>query len=425
MIANDPFERLVSDWLHADAEGRIADHLDAVLRVTSSARQRPAWSSSERWLPMDMTFRPRVFKAPRASQVLLVAAIILALLGALVLYTGSHQPRLPAPFGPAKNGALTFSTAGDIYKLSSIDARPVALIEGETIDGLPSFSRDGRHLWFVRDQRASGGGFSLMVADADGSAIRHLINLEDLPEYADQSPDGSMLAFAGTYEGTHGVYVLKTDGSEAPRRLDLRSNNAGWPMWRPPDGHELLYLVHEPQRLRLYAAKLDGTGRGLVADLGVVSDPTMDQFDPSLSSDGTFMVYAKVDLHGFRNHLVDLDTGIDRQLTLGPGTGHELHGVISPDGTKLLFHFNDGTDAIQEMLAPIDASATAITIGPPYPIVNGSADLNQAFSPDGMSIVIDQGRDKQVRIVDTTTGGLGRDVTWQPDDLPAWQRLAP
>lgn len=425
MIANDPLQRLVSDWLHADAEQRIPDHLDAALRLTSTARQRPVWSSPERWLPVDTTFRPRVFNAPRASQMLLVAAILLALLGALVLYTGSSQRRLPPPFGPARNGAITFGASGDIYSLSSVDATPVALIKGATVDALPSFSRDGSHLWFVRDLTATGGGFSVMIAAADGSNIQHLLDLGDLPEWADQSPDGSMFAFAGTFDRAHGIFVMKTDGSDSPHRLELGSNDVGWPMWRPPDGHRLLYLERTSSKLRVFEANPDGTGERLIRDFGEVDDSSMSQFQPSLSSDGRFMVYAKIDVIGFRNHLVDLDAGTDRQLTLGPGTGHELHGVISPDGTKLLFHFADGVhDAIQEMLAPIDASAFAIKVGPSYPLVNGNANLDQTFSPDGESIVIDQGRDKQIRIVDATTGGLGRVVSWQPDDLPGWQRLA-
>ena len=53
MNPSDAFDRHVSDWLHADAEHRVPEHLDAVLRRTRTERQRPAWSSLERWLPVD------------------------------------------------------------------------------------------------------------------------------------------------------------------------------------------------------------------------------------------------------------------------------------------------------------------------------------------------------------------------------------
>ena len=42
MNPSDAFERHVSDWLHADAEHRVPEHLDAVLRRTQTERQRPA-----------------------------------------------------------------------------------------------------------------------------------------------------------------------------------------------------------------------------------------------------------------------------------------------------------------------------------------------------------------------------------------------
>ena len=74
MITNDAFERTVSDWLHADAEHRIPDHLDAVLRLTSAERQRPAWSSLERWLPMDTTFTGRLAPAMRPAWPILIAS---------------------------------------------------------------------------------------------------------------------------------------------------------------------------------------------------------------------------------------------------------------------------------------------------------------------------------------------------------------
>ena len=76
MITNDAFERKVSDWLHADAEHRIPDHLDAVLRRTSVERQRPAWSSLERWLPVDTTFAGRLTPAMRPAWPLLVAPAV-------------------------------------------------------------------------------------------------------------------------------------------------------------------------------------------------------------------------------------------------------------------------------------------------------------------------------------------------------------
>ncbi len=70
MNPTDSFDRNVSDWLHVDAEHRVPAHLDAVLRRTRSERQRPAWSSLERWLPMEST--ARFAPVPRFAWVLAI-----------------------------------------------------------------------------------------------------------------------------------------------------------------------------------------------------------------------------------------------------------------------------------------------------------------------------------------------------------------
>ncbi|HWH19191.1 MAG TPA: hypothetical protein VN671_01560, partial [Solirubrobacterales bacterium] len=63
----DRFEHDVSDWLHGEAAHRPAEHLGTVLARTATTRQRPAWSSLERWLPVDLTFRSNRFALPQPA----------------------------------------------------------------------------------------------------------------------------------------------------------------------------------------------------------------------------------------------------------------------------------------------------------------------------------------------------------------------
>ena len=77
MTTNDVFGRNLSTWLHEDAEHHVPDHLAEVLQRTAATRQRPAWSSLERWLPMDTTLRPRTLPLPSAGRLLLVAALLI------------------------------------------------------------------------------------------------------------------------------------------------------------------------------------------------------------------------------------------------------------------------------------------------------------------------------------------------------------
>ena len=68
MTTDDRFARNLSAWLQEDGEHRVPDHLTEVLRADAATRQRPWWSSPERWLPVDTTFRARPFQMPRPGR---------------------------------------------------------------------------------------------------------------------------------------------------------------------------------------------------------------------------------------------------------------------------------------------------------------------------------------------------------------------
>jgi hypothetical protein len=424
MTTNREFDRQLADWLHETSAHRVPDHVTDVLLITRATRQRPWWSSFERWLPVSVLERQIVPVVRFPWRFVVVGALLLTLIAAALLFAGS-QRHLAPPFGPAKNGTITFADVGDIYALDRPDASPRLLVGGLTSDAAPTFWRDG-HLGFLRDTHVTGTGVALMEADADGSNVRQLVDLTDAPYWVDVSPDGRTIAMSAIYKGVQGLYFLDGAATGAPRAIAVGDGEIGWVGWRPTDGRELVYVESDAGGYKMYAVTPDGTARRLIRDLGVLDGNAANNLDPSISSDGRTLVYAVLDGNGFRNHLLDLDTGVDRQITLGRPDGHELHGTFSPDGTKLLFHeVNDAIAGLQELLAPIDGSEAAMAIGPVYPVVDGSADLGQEFSPDGRTIVILQGRDREIRLVDATTGGLGRTVAWRPQDLPGGQRLAP
>ena len=426
MTTNHEFDRQLADWLHETSANRVPDHVVDVLLVTRATQQRPWWSSLERWLPMDVPMRAVAVGWPRLGRLVLVAAIVLALAAAAILFAGS-QRRLPPPFGLARNGEFTFASIGDIYTVdTSAGATPRLLVGGTTSDSDPFFWRDGTHVGFLRDTHATGLGVALMVADADGANVRQIVDFGDPLPPSDISPDGSTIALPRTTSGVTGVYVSGVNPADQPRPVVVGTGQIHWLAWRPPTGRELVWVESDGGRFVIRGAAADGSRPRVIRDLGVLDDSVVSNLDPSLTPDGRAMVYAVADGGRFQNHLLDLDTGSDRALSLGPIGGHELHGMVSPDGTKLLFHYADGyTNGIQEMLAPIDGSSPAIPIGPFSPNVNGNAGLNHAFSPDGRSILIFLGNDRELHIVDSATGGPGRTVDWDPENLPGWQRLAP
>ena len=105
----------VSDWLHEYGAHRVPDHLDAVLRTTSTRAPAPGLVEPRKVAPHGSGLRASTLAPPRLGRALLIVLLVLALVGLSILAIGARQPRVPPPFGPARNGELVSSADGDIY----------------------------------------------------------------------------------------------------------------------------------------------------------------------------------------------------------------------------------------------------------------------------------------------------------------------
>ncbi len=125
----------------------------------------------------------------------------------------------------------------------------------------------------------------LWIVSRDGGDARQLtsgVGVEILPHF---SPDGSVIAFTGEYDGNRDVYVVPTTGG-VPRRLTYNPAEeyvAGW----TPDGKQILFnswansFMHFEDQL--YTVPLDG---GLPTQV-----PLPIAEDASFSPDGTHIAY--------------------------------------------------------------------------------------------------------------------------------------
>ena len=78
-------------------------------------RQRPGWTFPERWLPMADITRSRAFAPAPPWRLIAVALVVLALVATALVFVGAQERRVPAPFGPARNGLIPYDKDGDIY----------------------------------------------------------------------------------------------------------------------------------------------------------------------------------------------------------------------------------------------------------------------------------------------------------------------
>lgn len=387
MTTVDRFERTVTEWLHEDAGHHLPDHLGEVLATTATTRQRPAWSSLERWLPLDTIVRQPLAALPRPGRLLLAAALVVALLGLLIFAAGSSTQKPLLPYGLAKNGAELVGSGGDIYAVQPGGIKGTPTIGGPSFDFGPTWSRDGTKFSFLRatsQPGATGGSVILAVANADGSNIVELTGELDGVDWTSWSPDGRRMAFEAT--AGSGMSLTVVDLATRAARV-LTTDAVSDVAWLPPAGDELVYRGGDTSPA-LYAIRADGTGapRRLTAGTGA------DQYDymsPVVSPDGHSIVFVRYTgtVTGTRLFVLDLATRQERQLPAPDGT-FQRNAVISPDGRSVAYGetLTDGT--FTAVVAPADGSSTGRYVGPnPLMGSTGNLGLHMAFSPDGTALV--------------------------------------
>ncbi|MDF2735058.1 MAG: translocation protein TolB, partial [Chloroflexota bacterium] len=335
MTTNDVFGRNLSTWLHEDAEHHVPDHLEEVLQRTAVTRQRPAWSSLERWLPMDTTLRPRLLPLPGAGRLLLVAALLI-LAALAVIAIGAWQSRLPDPFGLARNGLIVTSRDGDILLIDPVttDSRVISGDE-RAFDFSPIFSRDGTKMVFLRsDGPLPKTGFAvltLFVANADGTEPRALTPPTKALDWFDWSPDGASIA----YMARGGLYVVDVDAAR-PRQVK-DTGTMHFPTWLPPDGKDIVYRLESAANPGIYAIAADGNGERRLLS----TTPANNEFDYqaiAVSPDGSHVTFTRWSEAGLpRVYALEIATGRDAVFPMSAGVGQRGTAVYSPDGALVAY----------------------------------------------------------------------------------------
>jgi TolB protein len=406
MTTNGSFDRRLAGWLEMDAEGRVPDHFAEILVRTRATRQRPWWSSPERWLGMDVPVRLQFAPAARLAWLGVVLAALIAL-AATALLVGSG-PTLPSPLGLAANGSLVYGGPdGDIYVLDSVRGEARPLIAGPAIDVSPSFSRDGSKVAFVR----MTGGAQLVLADRDGAIIR-TIALKGTPTSITWSPDGSRLAVVDSSSNTFSIVM--TDGSGVrPVDLGLVTDRVFW----RPNGRELVFQGEDSVPTHgFYVVGADGSG------LRQIVQPVTDESHvqgPALSPDGSTILYSNWQFGGALFSL-NVDTGATERLRFDPSHWSDYWPQWSPDGSQIVF--NRGSAQERYFLAVGSPSGgSTVQLGPTK---DWDAAADAVFSPDGTAVIA-RYSDGETWLLNVAGGaGIRLDLP-EFGEIVSWQRLAP
>jgi hypothetical protein len=441
------FERDLPQLLTELAAGAPPNYRDDIVQRVARTPQRPAWTFPERWLPMAVVSRrPAVaFNVPWRS-LALVALLATMLAIAAGIYVAS-RPRVPAPFGPARNGLVAYSVDGDIVVREGATGAIRTRLGGPTNDFGPTFSPDGTKVAFLRFSDDLRPTETLMVMSPDGSDQHVVAGPERGLSWMAWSPSGNQIAIVSTANGAQ-LSLVETQGDPARRAIEL-------PVapeiveWLPPDGQELIIRgIRGGSEYSLFAVRLDGSAfRQIAPDYGHDGQ----YMTPlALHIDGRRLAYGSFDDERtqLRLHLLDLETRVETVRPAAPPPlsaeantlVHDGSPVFSPDGASLLYnrYFNERTGVItaQVFVGPLEGPDRPISA--PQEIPSGTQSLYSQFSPDGASVLMRRALEGTTVPPEEQPQVMLPDDVWLTDlrsqesryvgvadELPAWQRLAP
>jgi Tol biopolymer transport system component len=420
-MTDDVFGRDLDLWLREDAAHRVPDHLGELLEQTAAAPQRRWWSSPERWLPMDLTARTPVVAPARIGRLAVAILVILAIVGLAIVAAGSRQPRVPQPFGLARNGAVMDWNTGDIYLADSPMSQPRTIISGPENDIAPLLTRDGTRFAFLRG--VSSNEVLVMLANTDGSNIRQVLDtpMTDL-DWLEWGA-GNLLAVVHSDGSRRVLSIIDVDtGAMTTPELGLNVDNDVY--WVPTAGQSLVFTAQppaQPDSTAIYTIRADGSG--LTALVPRVTGPFYNGLD--VSADGSTVAYWNYEADGSPDgmgshvHFLDLAGGAERRVTFDPSADGETDLRFSPDGVHVVLQREAGNQA-QLLIASIDGSSPARLVGPRFSI---DAEPGYGFSPDGKTVFL-AFRNSRPKYIDVATG----DVATGPapfSSFAGYQRLAP
>ena len=376
---------------------------------------------------MDITTRTIPVVRLPLRQFAVLALLVALLAAALAVYVGS-QRRVPAPFGPARNGVITYISNGDIYAGDPVTGSTRLLVTSPrgTNPSAPGFSPDGTRMAFFRD--VPGPALTqlpvdIYVARDDGSGLTR-INASPFKErpWANFTPDGRHIAVIHPVDGRNALELLDAEGKQPPVVLNP-AVNPDYIAFRPPFGREILFRALVGLKYGLFVMDADGTNvRTLIKPTNPV-DVGEDLNNATYSADGSQIFYQRWFPDSIQLWVMNADGSDPHEFFPEPGPGWDGVAIPSPDGRWVAYWhvIQDGRATQRVSVVRADGTGQIIPTGPD---LLGNA--NFTWSPDSTKILMipSNGSIPSGFLLDPA-GGPWTTVPWRSDVDIDWQRLAP
>ena len=412
------FEARLQDAFDRYADAAPVDvNADALAAAIAEDRRSSGWATRT-----TLTVR-RAVSASRATAIVLVALLLALLLALQLLIAGAH--RIPPPFGVAGNGLIGFELAGDVYVGDVATGTQRLVAGGRRQESAPAFSPDGTRIALIQSTDTPGEDHILVVGiDGSDPTVVTPAPLEGV-SWVDWTPDSRQVVIVARVATKDAL--LLADATKPGVRTIVDDVDVEAPVFRPPDGREVMFRAMTSSGPGLFVSNLDGSNRRALIAPTATSNELYHLRGPRYSPDGSRIAYMAWDdeRHAMRTWVMNADGTAKQAIAPDPRSWFEGWPVWSPDGTRLILirQFVDATGRPNENDRPfavawVDGRAPTIETGPPMTTGFQHAE----WSPDGRAILV-QGNDQELLL--DPAGGPWRPLPWTTNTFPAWQRVAP
>ena len=429
MTLDPRLERNLPAVLAALGAGPAPEYTDTLLERISHVRQRPAWFFREWWLPAALKPGQDRFRPLPLRLLVVIALLALALVMAGILAGVGHRRGLPAPFGPAGNGAIVYGIGGDIYAGDSMTGASQKIVSGPTYDFRPGYSPDGSTVGFLRRVDAAKAGLTnIVVVPAEGGQPRVVttVPLAAEPGWWSWVPDSRSIVVMMS-ASRDSTYELFDTSQASPARvitpaIAIDPNMA----FQPPAGERFAVRGYVGSQVGLYTMGLDGSNVTPVVKPYTSLNEQIDLVYPAWSPDGTRIVIQRATTDGSTTalYVMNADGSGGHQIDATAGASAAGWAVWSQDGTRIAYQSSNGVrDAngyfIYSWAVLRVADGTITMTGPSL-----AYDTVATWSPDGKEILILNLVQGHPGLILDPEGGPGRTVTWSAVGGD-WERIAP
>jgi Tol biopolymer transport system component len=415
-------ERALPEILDDLAAAPTLEYLDDVFSQTGRMRQRPAWTFPERWLPMADITRPGASLVAAPLRTVAIALIVIALIiAAAALYVGARQGRVPAPFGPARNGLISYENGGDIYVADPLTGKGRLVVGGPTDDHDPGFSPDGTWLAFLRSTAAPN--VDLYVVRPDGEDLK-LVTTSPIPSgsWVNWSPDSRHLGIVHLENGQKRFDIVGIDGG-SPKQMagDMAVDSFSY---RPPLADQILFRAMVDGHPGLFSMSADGTDIRQLVKTSTPAEDDQELSGATYSADGSRIFFQRWFPDSIQLWVMNADGSDQHRFDTQVAPTWSGLPAVSPDGRWIAYWhvFEDGRATQRVSVIRADGTGPVVQTGPE---LKGNAGIG--WAPDSSKILLDteDPADPPGQYLLDPAGGPWTKTAWEAPGGEDWQRLAP